>query len=170
MNTQEAFEYFDSCDAVDINFMLGRWQGSGFPTDHPMDGLLEAYGWYGKEFISADAVHPLLFKRGDQSPYQLTSQGIPLGPLLKYPLTPTPLLINLTKPLKILLHRKSSTARLQAINYRGQVSSSMVYDYQPIIDHFRKVDANNLIGVMDSKMLEQPFFFQLHRDLSSSKL
>ena len=45
--------------------MLGRWRGSGLPTGSPLDGLLEAYGWYGKEFLDAETVHPLLF--GDRA-------------------------------------------------------------------------------------------------------
>lgn len=51
--TPEALEIFDSLDAVDIEFMLGSWEGEGFHTDHPLDGLLELYHWHGKRFDSA---------------------------------------------------------------------------------------------------------------------
>jgi hypothetical protein len=59
--TAEALELFDSLEPVDVDFMIGRWQGEGFHTGHPMDGLLEAYHWYGKRFESPEDVHPLVF-------------------------------------------------------------------------------------------------------------
>ncbi len=43
-------ELFDSLEPVDVGFMIGNWKGEGFHTNHPMDGLLEAYHWYGKRF------------------------------------------------------------------------------------------------------------------------
>lgn len=42
-------------------------------------------------------------------------------------------------------------ARIREILFRGKVSSSMMYNYAPIIDHFRRVDENTLMGVMDVK-------------------
>jgi hypothetical protein len=57
----DALAFFDGLPAVPADEMLGRWRGSGLPTGSPLDGLLEAYGWYGKEFLDAETVHPLLF-------------------------------------------------------------------------------------------------------------
>src|SRR4051794_41975592 len=57
----EALAFYDGLPAVALGEMLGRWRGSGLPTGSPLDGLLEAYGWYGKEFLDAERVHPLLF-------------------------------------------------------------------------------------------------------------
>jgi hypothetical protein len=37
---QRALELFDSLEPVDVEFMIGRRQGDGYPTDHPLDGLL----------------------------------------------------------------------------------------------------------------------------------
>ena len=37
---QRALELFDSLEPVDIEFMIGRWQGDGYRTGHPLDGLL----------------------------------------------------------------------------------------------------------------------------------
>tara|TARA_B100000809_G_scaffold257452_1_gene299088 strand:+ start:803 stop:988 length:186 start_codon:yes stop_codon:yes gene_type:complete len=55
---QHALALFNSLDPVDIDFMIGRWQGKGHPTDHPLDGLLEVFHWYGKEFESSEDAHP----------------------------------------------------------------------------------------------------------------
>jgi hypothetical protein len=42
----------------------------------------------------------------------------------------------------------------------------MVYDNLPIIDVFRRLDANSLLGLMDARGLDQPFFFTLQREAS----
>ncbi|MGK7955517.1 MAG: GXWXG domain-containing protein, partial [Crocosphaera sp.] len=49
--TEKALQLFDALDTVNLDFMLGRWQGSGLHTNHPMDGFLEISSWYGKEFV-----------------------------------------------------------------------------------------------------------------------
>ncbi|MEL6382734.1 MAG: DUF4334 domain-containing protein, partial [Cyanobacteria bacterium J06626_18] len=43
------------------------------------------------------------------------------------------------------------------------VSATMVYDYLPINDTFRKIDDNTVLGIMDLKNSPQPFFFTLKR-------
>ena len=57
----EALAAFDSLEGVTVEFMLGRWRAVGIRTGHPLDGVLQAYGWWGKEFLSATEVYPLLF-------------------------------------------------------------------------------------------------------------
>jgi hypothetical protein len=59
--TDEALNVFDGVPAVDPQFMIGTWHGAELPTAHPLDGLLSASGWWGKQFVDADTVHPLLF-------------------------------------------------------------------------------------------------------------
>jgi len=63
-----------------------------------------------------------------------------------------------------LLKADKSKARLRMMNYRDKVSATMVYDYLPINDVFRRIDENTLLGLMDLKGIEQPFFFVLKRD------
>lgn len=55
------------------------------------------------------------------------------------------------------------TASLRKVEYRGQVTATMVYDQHPIFDHFRKIDDNQVLGVMDSKGDEFPLYFYLRR-------
>jgi hypothetical protein len=45
---EEALAFFDGCGLVRMEELLGCWTGSGLPTGHPFDGLLEAFGWHGK--------------------------------------------------------------------------------------------------------------------------
>ena len=37
--TEQALQLFDSLEPVNLDFMLGRWQGQGLDTEHPMDGF-----------------------------------------------------------------------------------------------------------------------------------
>ncbi len=62
----EAVAAFDALPAVPTAALRGRWQGSEVPTGHPMDGVLTASGWYGKQFDDDEAVHPLIFETGRQ--------------------------------------------------------------------------------------------------------
>ena len=59
--------------------MVGRWRGSGLPTGSPLDGLLESYGWYGKEFVDAETVHPLLFRDRAGRPRPVDPALLPVG-------------------------------------------------------------------------------------------
>jgi len=74
---------------------------------------------------------------------------------------------NSLKPLLMLtnslLKTETSQARLRMMEYRGKVSATMIYDYLPINDSFRKVDDNTVLGIMDFKNSPQPFFFVLKR-------
>ena len=59
-------------------------------------------------------------------------------------------------------------ASLWMVQFRGKVSACMVYDAQPVFDHFRKVDDRTVMGIMDGK--EQVFdngkhfYFYLERE------
>ncbi len=38
--------------------MLGTWHGAEVPTGHPLDGMLEASGWWGKQFSDSESGAP----------------------------------------------------------------------------------------------------------------
>lgn len=42
-------------------------------------------------------------------------------------------------------------ASLWNIEFRGEVTATMVYDGMPVFDHFKRVDDTTLLGVMDGK-------------------
>jgi hypothetical protein len=162
--TAEALALFDSLEVVDLDSMLGRWHGAGFPTHHRMDGILEAYGWYGKEFHSANEVDPLLFKKGKKL-VRMNPERIPLTLLTANFEPPKSALIGRFFSLLIpMIETKDHKARMRMTEFRGKVSATMMYDGLPINDVFRKVDENTLFGLMDLKGMDQPFFFILYRD------
>lgn len=161
--TTEALELFDQLDPVDLDFMLGRWQGEGLHTNHPMDGLLEVAGWYGKEFVSPDCVHPLLFADGSSEVFRVAPNAFMMDLALKMPFPRR----ESMRPLYILFNSlqktEDSQARLRMMEHRGKVSATMIYDHLPINDIFRKIDEATVLGLMDHKASPQPFFFVLKR-------
>jgi hypothetical protein len=163
-NADEALALFDHLDPVTTDFLLGGWTGDEFPSGHPLDGALAAYGWRGKRFDSAEHVHPLLL--GDAArefavrPRGLHA-GIPL--LLKFPALKAAPFAAIGRALLPLLATRRSHARLRMLQFRGRVGAAMVYDDVPIIDVFRRVDDDTVLGLMDLKGMEAPFFFLLRR-------
>jgi len=159
--TENALHLYDQLEPVGLDFMIGRWKGSEFPTGHKMDGLLNFTGWYGKLFIDQETVHPLLFYTNDYTElYAVNPNLIPLTiyyPKIKF----LRKLMTLAKPV---LQTKKSKARLRMMEYRGKISATMIYDSKSINDHFRKIDDSRVMGIMDMKGETQPYFFILERD------
>ncbi len=162
--TDKALALFDELEGVTLDFIVGRWKGSGFNTHHRMDGLLETVGWYGKEFVSPDCVHPLLFSDGNKI-YKVDPNPTVFHLGFSIDLPQKESLKPLYSAMSKLLRTKESKARVRMMEYRGKLSATMSYDYLPINDVFRKVDDNTLLGLMDFKGMERPFFFLLTRDM-----
>lgn len=162
MTTEETLELCDALPIVEIETMIGRWRGTEISTHHPMNGLLETFGWYGKEFIDREHVHPLLFSANHGKLFALDPQRLPfnLGPYIPRIKQARQALLAV----RFALQTRKAKARVRMIEYRGKVSASIIYDNLPIYDTFRLIDQNTLLGVMDLKGMEQPFFFKLHRD------
>jgi len=162
----EALEFFDGLPAVPAAEMLGRWRGSGLPTGSPLDGLLEAYGWYGKEFLDAERVHPLLFG-APGGPRPIDPALIPMGLLRDRPaVAHSAAARRAFTVVRPLLRTAKPRARLRTVEHRGIATAAMVYDALPIIDVFRRVTADRVLGLMDLRGLTQPFFFLLEREAS----
>jgi hypothetical protein len=166
---EDALAYFDSLPTVAPEEMLGRWRGSGLPTGSPLDGLLEAFGWYGKEFLDEEAVHPLLFTDRSGNPRPLDPRLLPMAVLRDYAgfvagfaqFWPLRLAFTGIRPL---LRTDKPTARLREVTHRGVRTAAMVYDALPIIDVFRRVSDDVRLGAMDMRGLPSPFLFVLRRD------
>lgn len=162
-SVDEGLARFDELPPVRVEEMFGRWRGSGLPSGHAWDGVLEKTGWYGKEFVDAETVHPLLFRAPGGSIVPLNPRWAPvewLAGLSKLPPVPpfAPALLTL------LLQTRRPAARVRMTEYRGVSSATMIYDHLPIQDVFRRIDADTLLGVMDLRGLARPFLFVLRRD------
>ncbi|MBU9673264.1 DUF4334 domain-containing protein [Planococcus sp. CP5-4] len=142
-NAGEVCRLFDALVPVDPHEMFGIWRGRELPSGHPLDGWLIKSGWYGKAFHSIEHVDPLLFNTPFGKPF-------PLHPF------PPGLIANH-------LSGARGAARLRKMEWRGKVSAVMIYDQLPIHDHFRKVNDDVLLGMMDWKGMKRPYFFLLAR-------
>ncbi|MDR4509145.1 MAG: DUF4334 domain-containing protein [Candidatus Brocadiaceae bacterium] len=167
--TERALILFDKLEIADLGFMLGRWKGTGLHTNHPMDGLLEAYNWYGKEFIDPDNVHPLLFLDRKNHIFRVNPRWIPLKLLVHFTMSRNKITKRVFLAMKWFLKTDKTTAKIRMMEYRGKVSATMIYDNLPVRDIFRKIDNNTLLGMMDLKGIDQPFFFILKRENNSQQ-
>ncbi|HEX2213425.1 MAG TPA: DUF4334 domain-containing protein [Mycobacterium sp.] len=165
--THAALELFDSLPPVDADAMIGTWHGAEVPTGHRLDGMLTASGWWGKQFVDSECVHPLLFPTGDGRALW------PLNPALAFAgldaVTRLPALKKLRyagalTALRPALQARSPKARLRTTRYRGVDSATMIYDQLPASDVFRRLDENTMLGAMDLRGLSSPYFFALQRD------
>jgi hypothetical protein len=164
ISPEEALTLFDALEPVNLEFMVGRWRGSELHTNHPLNHLLEAASWYGKEFIEPDRVHPLLFLDLAHRIFKVypTPLIMPLRPYL--PMLNHWLIKPVLRWMPLLFKTETSQARMRMMDYRQKVSATLIYDYLPIQDIFRKADDETVLGLMDCKGLPQPFFFILKRD------
>ncbi|MEK5446275.1 DUF4334 domain-containing protein [Paenibacillus sp. FSL R7-0331] len=162
LTQEEAFSWFDQLEPVEMERLWGNWRGSELTSGHPMDGLLGLTGWYGKEFQDAETVHPLIFEKKNGRRFTADPGFIPLS--LPFQLIPQRIVRPLFALVSPFIRTRSSKARLRMIEYRGRISASMVYDQKAIIDHFRRIDEDTLLGVMDFKnQQELGYFFILRR-------
>lgn len=157
VSTEAALARFDSLPPVMPQEMFGEWRGLGLPTGHPLDGLLERLGWRGKRFASVDRVDPLVFEPG----IALDPGLMPVGIALRWPRlagsAASRAAFRLFRP--VLLAR-GPAARLATLEFRGSPSAAMIYDRQPIVDHFRRIDERRILGLMEMRGAA-PYFFLL---------
>lgn len=61
-------------------------------------------------------------------------------------------------------------ASLWMVEFRGESTATMVYDGMPVFDHFKKVDDDTIMGIMNGKAMVldqgQHYYFGLERDLT----
>jgi hypothetical protein len=160
-----AVAYFDRQEPVGMAALTGRWRGAELPTGHPFDGLLAAHGWYGKEFLDAERVHPLLVADRAGRPYPVDPTLAPVGLLVRRPRLFGSAPARAASPVaRRLLRTRRPAGRTRLVQHRGVVTSALVYDRLPVIDVFRGVSDDVLVGLMDLRGMPEPYVFLLLRD------
>jgi hypothetical protein len=104
-----------------------------------------------------------LFSGGGQV-FAVDPRKLPLGLAGRVPLSLIAVGGKLITVLEPVLRTTQPRARLRDLMYRGKTSAAMIYDHVPVIDVFRRVDEQTLLGVMDQRDVDQPYFFVLQRD------
>lgn len=160
----DALALFDALPAVRVDEVTGSWAGRELATGHRLDGLLTASGWRGKRFDAVDEVHPLVFATAGGSTFAAEPRRMPLALAGLVPPALVARARALLPLLAPLIRTRRPRARLRQVEYRGVVSAAMVYDHLPIIDIFRRVDADTLLCVMDLRGDPWPFCFVLTRE------
>ena len=163
-STRSALRMFDAAPTVRCDELRGQWRGHGLRTGHPLDGALESLGWYGKRFDDgADAAFPLLF-HGRTGPVAVDPRWLPVRTVLRTRAYRSPLVPTVFRRIGPMLRTQRPSARLRMMEFRGRATATMIYDAHPINDVFRRIDDSRVLGLMDCRYLEAPFFFVLARD------
>jgi hypothetical protein len=138
VSTAELDELWMALPTVRPEDILGDWKGSAFATGHPVETMLTTANWHGKKFESITEVHPLICRDDQGQLFSHTELG------------------------------NGGGAGLWMVEFRGQSTATMVYDARPVLDHFKQIDAQTLLGVMNGKgVLDDRgnhFYFVLERD------
>jgi len=147
-----AFEQFRSLPPVEPIEIVGLWQGRGIPAGHPLDGVLENLGWFGKRFRADMRADASLFGTRERGLIAIDPARIPLRLALRFHK------VGRTGAARILfsylqrgLQASGPVAFLRIMRFAGAESAAMVYDEQPIAGYFRRFDEGKIMGVMTAK-------------------
>jgi len=140
---EELDEIWAALPTARVDDVLGAWKGADFATGHPLHQGLVDARWYGKTFVSASDAKPLICTDENGARYSNLALG------------------------------RGGEASLWAVEFRGEVTATMVYDAQPVFDHFKWVDDDTLMGIMNGKsplIFHQGhhYYFLLERDVSGT--
>lgn len=159
-----ALEVFLSLPSIEPSELVGLWNGHGIPTGHPFDGVLENLGWFGKRFRPDMRADALLFRSGERPPIAIDPARIPLRLTLRFhTVGRTRVVRSLFSHLQRALRAEGPVAAVKTMSFGGTASAAMVYDHQPIVDHFRRIDQHRVMGAMTIMGDERIYFFELER-------
>lgn len=157
-------EQFRRLSPIEPRELVGLWTGRGIPTGHPFDGVLENLGWFGKRITPNMRADALLFRSGEHRLTAIDPRWIPLSLALRFhQFGRTPMARNLFSYLQRRLRAMGPVASLNIKAFDGIESAAMTYDDQPIVDHFRRIDVERVMGAMTMRGDERIYFFQLER-------
>jgi len=161
----ELLRRFDSLDPISPADLEGLWRGRGVPSGHPLDGVLENLGWFGKRFRADGRADALLFEFEPRHLTPIEAGAIPLGLALRLASWGrTRMARNLFYHLRKPLRARGPTAGLQFRECRGVTTAAMIYDRQPITDYFRRIDGDKVLGLMSVRDDPRHYFFVLTRE------
>ncbi len=163
-STDDAVAHFEQLSPVKPFDIVGLWKGNSLASGHPLDGVLEKLGWFGKRFRQDLRADPLLFTMGERRLAAVDPGKIPIRLAVRFSRFGHKRYVqNLSSYLLPRLRAKGPIATLRTMTLGTTASAAMVYDEQPIIDHFRWAGTELLRGMMTMDGMEKPYFFELRR-------
>lgn len=132
-------ELWAALSTVTVEEILGPWRGGDFATGHVASSVLEKVRWHGKRFDAPLDAKPLICRDEEGG----LSSNLAAG--------------------------GGAEASLWPVEFRGETTATMVYDALPVLDHFKRVDAATLMGIMNGKLesafgVSDLYYFWLERD------
>lgn len=156
--------WFASLPPVLPTELIGIWRGEGIPSGHPFDGVLENLHWFGKRFhpdLKADA---LLFQWRPGRLVPIEPAFIPIRLAIHTAsFGRTSVARNWFSYFHKFVRARSTTASLRLRMIDGAETAAMVYDRQPIVDFFRRIAEDELVGMMIIEGDRRRYFFRLRR-------
>ncbi|OOO36581.1 MULTISPECIES: GXWXG domain-containing protein [Rhizobium] len=156
--------WFSSLKPVRPGELIGLWRGAGIPSDHPLDGVLENLGWFGKRFHGDMRADALLFQWRADRLVAIEPRFLPIGLAIKAaPFGRTRVARTWFSYLQKALRARGTTASLALQISGDDATAAMRYDGQPIVDYFRRMNAQELAGMMCVAGDDRRYFFKLRR-------
>ena len=124
---------------VTVEEILGGWRGGDFDTGHLASTVLDQVKWHGKRFDAPLDAKPLMCRGEEGELYSNLAAG------------------------------GGGEASLWPVGFRGETTAAMVYDKMPVVDHFKAVDDDTLMGIMNGKLesafgVKELYYFWLERE------
>ena len=158
----ETLDWFRTLRPLDVEEMVGLWRGHTQPSGHPLDGVLESLGWFGKRFHDDLRADALLFQR---SPGRLLAVEPAIFPIrLAIRLARfgrSRLARNLFDHIAPRFRARGPTETIRPLLEGDIFTAAMVYDRQSVTDFFRRLDEREVIGMMAVDSDPRRFFFRL---------
>jgi hypothetical protein len=157
-------EWFQTLQPVRAQDMTGLWQGAGIPAGHPLDGVLENLGWFGKRFRADMRADALLFQTTPGRLVAIDPAFIPLRLALRFSaFGQTFIARNWFSYLRKALQARGTTASLHSGDNSDSQTAVMAYDKQPIVDYFRWTGEGEVVGMMVVEGDRRRYFFWMKR-------
>jgi hypothetical protein len=144
--------------------MVGLWRGVGIPSGHPLDGVLENLQWFGKRFHSDLTADALLFQWPPGGLVAIEPSFFPVRLAIALaPFGRTSVARNCFSYLQKAVRARGTTASLKLRRLDDHETAAMVYDKQPVVDFFQRIDDDMVGGMMCVEGDARRYFFRLRR-------
>lgn len=162
ITNEKALDWFRTLEPVDTAEMIGLWRGSGCPSGHPLDGVLENLGWFGKRFHQNLRADALLFEKAPRKLIAIDPAYFPIRWTFGFASIGRKAFARSLFPhITPHLRARGTTAFLQSRMDDELITAAMVYDRQPIVDVFRRSKHGQMIGKMIIEGDPRHYFFEL---------